>query len=127
MCFSFSNLNYSYQSATLHCVFGLKSADFVFDRVLSVVISVESLMPLHSAIANARLTSNIAFDSTCWSSLSRGTASPVILLVIVSLMIECVLSYLFCAILVINNDLLDDNYALEYTHACLRNCCFSFK
>ena len=29
-------------------------------------------MPLHSAIASARLTSNIAVDSTCWSSLSLG-------------------------------------------------------
>ncbi|KAL2328953.1 hypothetical protein Fmac_022380 [Flemingia macrophylla] len=43
--------------------------------VFSVVISVDSLMPFHSAVANARLTSNIAFDSTCWSSLSRGTTS----------------------------------------------------
>ncbi|XP_027354192.1 uncharacterized protein LOC113864547 [Abrus precatorius] len=45
-------------------------------RVLAVVRSVESLMPLHSAIANARLTSNIAVDSTCWSSLSRDFAVP---------------------------------------------------
>ncbi|KAL1324156.1 hypothetical protein HN51_034327 [Arachis hypogaea] len=41
-------------------------------RVLSVIGSLESLMPLHSAIANARLTSNIAVDSSCWSLLSRG-------------------------------------------------------
>ncbi|CAL0304233.1 unnamed protein product [Lupinus luteus] len=41
-------------------------------RILSVTGSVESLMPLHSAIANARLTSNIALDSTCWSMLSQG-------------------------------------------------------
>ncbi|KAF7810884.1 uncharacterized protein G2W53_031860 [Senna tora] len=38
--------------------------------------SVESMMPLHSAIANARLTSSIAVDSSCWSSLSRGTTFP---------------------------------------------------
>ncbi|GAU45380.1 hypothetical protein TSUD_90000 [Trifolium subterraneum] len=41
-------------------------------RILSVVGSVESLMPLHSAIADARLTSNIASNSTCWSWLSQG-------------------------------------------------------
>ncbi|XP_058750479.1 protein NONRESPONDING TO OXYLIPINS 2, mitochondrial-like isoform X2 [Vicia villosa] len=45
-------------------------------RILSVVGSVESLMPLHSAIANARLTSNIASDSTCWSWLSQDFAVP---------------------------------------------------
>ncbi|WJX51456.1 hypothetical protein P8452_37654 [Trifolium repens] len=43
-------------------------------RILSVVGSVESLMPLHSAIADARLTSNIASNSTCWSWLSQGIA-----------------------------------------------------
>ncbi|XP_028797013.1 uncharacterized protein LOC114752438 isoform X1 [Neltuma alba] len=41
-------------------------------RILSVMGSVESMMPLHSAIANARLTSSIAVDSSCWSWLSRG-------------------------------------------------------
>ncbi|XP_019413284.1 PREDICTED: uncharacterized protein LOC109325399 isoform X2 [Lupinus angustifolius] len=41
-------------------------------RILLGTGSVESLMPLHSAIANARLTSNIALDSTCWSMLSQG-------------------------------------------------------
>ncbi|XP_061363599.1 protein NONRESPONDING TO OXYLIPINS 2, mitochondrial isoform X1 [Gastrolobium bilobum] len=41
-------------------------------RILTVIGSVGSLMPLHSAIANARLTSNIALDSTCWSWLSQG-------------------------------------------------------
>jgi hypothetical protein len=29
-------------------------------------------MPLHNAIANARLKSSIAVDSSCWSWLSRG-------------------------------------------------------
>ncbi|XP_030523251.1 protein NONRESPONDING TO OXYLIPINS 2, mitochondrial isoform X2 [Rhodamnia argentea] len=45
-------------------------------RVLSVLGSVESLMPLHSAIASARLKSNIAFDTRCWSWLSQGMAVP---------------------------------------------------
>lgn len=34
--------------------------------------SVESLMPLHSAVASARLRSFIAVDSSCWSWLSQG-------------------------------------------------------
>jgi len=64
----------------LHCLLRLTLwMNFAFDRVLSVVRSVESLMPLHSAIANARLTSNIAFDSSCWSLLSRGTTSMLLL------------------------------------------------
>ncbi|KAF9676014.1 hypothetical protein SADUNF_Sadunf09G0094400 [Salix dunnii] len=41
-------------------------------RVVSVPGSVESLMPLHNAIANARLKSSIAVDSSCWSWLSQG-------------------------------------------------------
>ncbi|XP_061958312.1 protein NONRESPONDING TO OXYLIPINS 2, mitochondrial-like isoform X1 [Populus nigra] len=40
-------------------------------RFVSVLGSVESLMPLHNAIANARLKSSIAVDSSCWSWLSR--------------------------------------------------------
>ncbi|KAM3687303.1 hypothetical protein ACB098_10G068200 [Castanea mollissima] len=43
-------------------------------RVVSVLGSVESMMPLHSAIASARLKSNIAIDSSCWSWLSQGTS-----------------------------------------------------
>uniref|UniRef100_A0A0E0JK03 Uncharacterized protein n=1 Tax=Oryza punctata TaxID=4537 RepID=A0A0E0JK03_ORYPU len=31
----------------------------------------ETLMPLHSAVAGARLRSCIAADSSCWSSLSQ--------------------------------------------------------
>ncbi|CAA6653581.1 unnamed protein product [Spirodela intermedia] len=38
--------------------------------------TVESLMPLHSAIASARLKSFIAVDSSCWSWLSQGRALP---------------------------------------------------
>uniref|UniRef100_A0ACD5WX71 Uncharacterized protein n=1 Tax=Avena sativa TaxID=4498 RepID=A0ACD5WX71_AVESA len=35
----------------------------------------ESLMPLHSAVAGARLRSCIAADSSCWSCLSQGELS----------------------------------------------------
>ncbi|XP_075639997.1 uncharacterized protein LOC142611755 isoform X3 [Castanea sativa] len=45
-------------------------------RVVSVLGSVESMMPLHSAIASARLKSNIAIDSSCWSWLSQDFAVP---------------------------------------------------
>ncbi|KAK6253672.1 hypothetical protein QUC31_015392 [Theobroma cacao] len=41
-------------------------------RILSVLGGVESMMPLHSAIASARLQSSIAVDSSCWSWLSQG-------------------------------------------------------
>jgi hypothetical protein len=37
----------------------------------------ESLMPLHSAVAGARLRSCIAADSSCWSCLSQGEASAI--------------------------------------------------
>ncbi|XP_029127461.1 uncharacterized protein LOC109800368 isoform X1 [Cajanus cajan] len=72
---SFANRSRSFvQSSTTPFLLSSASSPRIplASRVLSVVISVESLMPLHSAIADARLTSNIAFDSTCWSSLSRG-------------------------------------------------------
>ncbi|KAL4363411.1 hypothetical protein GQ457_04G002150 [Hibiscus cannabinus] len=45
-------------------------------RILSVLGGVESMMPLHSAIASARLQSSIAVDSSCWSCLSQGLATP---------------------------------------------------
>ncbi|KAJ4716509.1 protein NUCLEAR FUSION DEFECTIVE 6, chloroplastic/mitochondrial-like [Melia azedarach] len=45
-------------------------------RVVSALGSVESLIPLHSAIASARLRSSIAVDSTCWSWLSQDFAVP---------------------------------------------------
>ncbi|CAK9142972.1 unnamed protein product [Ilex paraguariensis] len=48
----------------------------VASRIASVLGSVESMMPLHSAIASARLKSSIAVDSTCWSWLSQGLAIP---------------------------------------------------
>ncbi|KAI5389793.1 hypothetical protein KIW84_075192 [Lathyrus oleraceus] len=43
-------------------------------RILSAVGSVESLIPLHSVIADARLTSNVVSVSTSWSWLSQGTS-----------------------------------------------------
>ncbi|XP_018811785.1 protein NONRESPONDING TO OXYLIPINS 2, mitochondrial-like [Juglans regia] len=45
-------------------------------RIVSVLGSIESMMPLHSAIACARLKSSIAVDSSCWSCLSQGLAMP---------------------------------------------------
>ncbi|KAF8046612.1 hypothetical protein N665_3588s0004 [Sinapis alba] len=45
-------------------------------RVLSALGSVETMIPLHSAVASARLRSSIAADSSCWSMLSEGFATP---------------------------------------------------
>ncbi|KFK30505.1 hypothetical protein AALP_AA7G270800 [Arabis alpina] len=45
-------------------------------RVLSALGSVETMVPLHSAIASARLRSSIADGSSCWSMLSQGLATP---------------------------------------------------
>ncbi|XP_022933658.1 protein NUCLEAR FUSION DEFECTIVE 6, chloroplastic/mitochondrial-like [Cucurbita moschata] len=45
-------------------------------RIVSSLATVESLMPLHSAVASARLKSKIAVDSHCWSWLSEGFATP---------------------------------------------------
>ncbi|WVZ91605.1 hypothetical protein U9M48_037751 [Paspalum notatum var. saurae] len=42
----------------------------------SAVAGLETLMPLHSAVAATRLRSCIAVDSSCWSSLSQGYALP---------------------------------------------------
>ncbi|PIA55724.1 hypothetical protein AQUCO_00700202v1 [Aquilegia coerulea] len=41
-------------------------------RMAMALGCVESLMPLHSAIASTRLKSIIAADSSCWSWLSQG-------------------------------------------------------
>ncbi|MBA0743075.1 hypothetical protein Gogos_005795 [Gossypium gossypioides] len=40
-------------------------------RIVSALGGLESMMPLHSAIASARLQSSIAVDSSCWSCLSQ--------------------------------------------------------
>ncbi|KAJ4733754.1 envelope glycoprotein [Rhynchospora pubera] len=48
------------------------SSPFLRRSVVSALGSVESLMPLHSAIASARLRSFIASDSSYWSCLSQG-------------------------------------------------------
>ncbi|GAB4853900.1 hypothetical protein Ancab_018109 [Ancistrocladus abbreviatus] len=45
-------------------------------RLASMLGTVESLKPLHSTIASARLNSIVALDSTCWSWLSQGFALP---------------------------------------------------
>ncbi|GLT86229.1 hypothetical protein SLE2022_043830 [Rubroshorea leprosula] len=45
-------------------------------RFVTVLGSMESMMPLHSATASARLISNIAVDSSYWSCLSQGLATP---------------------------------------------------
>ncbi|KAA3462908.1 hypothetical protein CXB51_034097 [Gossypium anomalum] len=44
-------------------------------RIVSALGGLESMMPLHSAIASARLQSSIAVDSSCWSCLSQGFSS----------------------------------------------------
>ncbi|CAD5165476.1 unnamed protein product, partial [Musa acuminata subsp. malaccensis] len=49
-----------------------RAAPFVRRSIAPALGSVDSLMPLHSAIAAARLRSFIAVDSSCWSWLSQG-------------------------------------------------------
>ncbi|XP_076923142.1 uncharacterized protein LOC143585174 isoform X2 [Bidens hawaiensis] len=44
-------------------------------RFVAALGTVESMVPLHSAIASARLISSIGVESTCWSWLSQGFAS----------------------------------------------------
>ncbi|URE23367.1 hypothetical protein MUK42_16918 [Musa troglodytarum] len=53
-----------------------RAAPFVRRSIAPALGSVDSLMPLHSAIAAARLRSFIAVDSSCWSWLSQGRALP---------------------------------------------------
>ncbi|XP_078154997.1 envelope glycoprotein isoform X1 [Carex rostrata] len=55
----------------------LRSFPFVRRSVVSALGSVESLMPLHSAIASARLRSIIASDSSYWSCLSQGLSKRI--------------------------------------------------
>ncbi|XP_010939293.1 uncharacterized protein [Elaeis guineensis] len=49
-----------------------RTASLLRRSVAPALGSVESLMPLHSAIASARLRSFIAVDFSCWSWLSQG-------------------------------------------------------
>ncbi|KAH0464154.1 hypothetical protein IEQ34_006940 [Dendrobium chrysotoxum] len=50
----------------------------VFCRSLASALgTVDSLRPLHNAVASARLISNIAVDSSCWSWPSQGTVAMV--------------------------------------------------
>ncbi|KAJ1267037.1 hypothetical protein BS78_07G026100 [Paspalum vaginatum] len=44
--------------------------------VAAALASLESLLPLHSAVAASRLRSCIATDSACWSCLSQDFALP---------------------------------------------------
>ncbi|ONK74499.1 uncharacterized protein A4U43_C03F7000 [Asparagus officinalis] len=44
--------------------------------IVSALGTVESLIPLHSAIASSRLKSSIGVDSSCWTCLSQGRALP---------------------------------------------------
>ncbi|CAJ2679259.1 protein NONRESPONDING TO OXYLIPINS 2, mitochondrial isoform X1 [Trifolium pratense] len=70
---SFANRSRTFaQKQSIPLLFSSQAAPPRVSRILSVVGSVESLMPLHTAIADARLTSNIASNSTCWSMLSQG-------------------------------------------------------
>ncbi|PIN24595.1 hypothetical protein CDL12_02669 [Handroanthus impetiginosus] len=45
-------------------------------RFASVLGSLETMLPLHSTVAAARLKSNLAMDTTCWSWLSQDFAIP---------------------------------------------------
>ncbi|XP_047324013.1 protein NONRESPONDING TO OXYLIPINS 2, mitochondrial isoform X1 [Impatiens glandulifera] len=53
-----------------------KSFAFSASRIVSALGIAESMMPLHSAVASARLRSNIGADSSCWSLLSQGVSIP---------------------------------------------------
>ncbi|EYU37797.1 hypothetical protein ABFS83_02G023000 [Erythranthe nasuta] len=45
-------------------------------RFASVLVSLVTMLPLHSTIAAARLKSNIAMDTSYWSLLSQDFAVP---------------------------------------------------
>ncbi|XP_057788440.1 uncharacterized protein LOC131005448 isoform X2 [Salvia miltiorrhiza] len=45
-------------------------------RFAPVLRSLVTMLPLHSTIAAARLKSNIAIDTTCWSWLSQELGIP---------------------------------------------------
>ncbi|CAA2998981.1 Hypothetical predicted protein [Olea europaea subsp. europaea] len=61
---------------TSHFSSSVRNFPTATSRILSAVGSLESKLPLHSVIASARLKSNIAFDSSCWSLLSQDFAIP---------------------------------------------------
>nr|XP_009388179.1 PREDICTED: uncharacterized protein LOC103974994 isoform X1 [Musa acuminata subsp. malaccensis] len=54
-----------------------RAAPIVRRSIAPALGSVESLMPLHSTIASARLKSFIAVDSSCWSWLSQGLSKRI--------------------------------------------------
>ncbi|PWZ44173.1 hypothetical protein Zm00014a_017323 [Zea mays] len=49
-----------------------RSARILRRSAAAASAGLETLMPLHSAVAAARLRSCIAVDSSCWCSLSQG-------------------------------------------------------
>ncbi|RWW48472.1 hypothetical protein BHE74_00045451 [Ensete ventricosum] len=49
-----------------------RASPLVCRLVALASVPIDSLMPLHSAVACARLKSYIAVDSSCWSWLSHG-------------------------------------------------------
>nr|CAB3477215.1 unnamed protein product [Digitaria exilis] len=49
-----------------------RSARILRRSAAAASAGLETFMPLHSAVAAARLRSCIAVDSSCWSSLSQG-------------------------------------------------------
>ncbi|CAL4963607.1 unnamed protein product [Urochloa decumbens] len=49
-----------------------RSARIIRRSAAAASAGLETLIPLHSAVAAARLRSCIAADSSCWSSLSQG-------------------------------------------------------
>ncbi|XP_066346662.1 protein NONRESPONDING TO OXYLIPINS 2, mitochondrial-like [Miscanthus floridulus] len=53
-----------------------RSAGILRRSAAAASAGLETLMPLHSAVAAARLRSCIAVDSSCWCSLSQGYALP---------------------------------------------------
>ncbi|XP_078436294.1 envelope glycoprotein isoform X1 [Wolffia australiana] len=50
----------------------IRGAPVVLRSTSAALETLESMMPLHSAIASARLKSFIAANSSCWSWLSQG-------------------------------------------------------
>ncbi|EES11634.1 hypothetical protein BDA96_06G286000 [Sorghum bicolor] len=53
-----------------------RSARILRSSAAALSAGLETLLPLHSAVAAARLRSCIAVDSSCWCSLSQGYALP---------------------------------------------------
>jgi hypothetical protein len=65
--------------------------------VAAALASLDSLMPLHSAVAAARLRSCIAADSACWSCLSEGGSFCVLLFALYDWLKAVVVGYISAA------------------------------